>query len=438
MAIRLAISSVSRREGAAAGVLDGVTPGAVVLALGLPPLFLHASFQPSLTLGGAQAMLSDFAVAAVVIAALVEGLRLGFGPLARGRWLWLAIGAFSLWVAIAVLYGHVRFGAYPWHRHGITAAKWYEYTLLAPAAPLLLRGRRDLELLLWSLGLWSAAATLVGLAQFLGADVAGGGTFGRRQGSFLGSSDFAALSGAALLAGAVAWRTRRAQAWLLVVAGTLGSILAGSLAGMLGIVTALVLLALRKPTRARTAGLAVLLAIVVAGSLAIRTADLSSFHRFLGGKQAYANRNKVQTEAQRTTLAYIGLRIWIDHPLLGVGWEGSRDPYAFEPYVPAARRRFPNQPATAFPSSSRRLGVQDVYIQALADLGVVGLGALLTVFGAGLVGAVRERRLIAACWLVLVLWLWTAQGFVAGIPLDALTWLALGLSATRIPQPARA
>ena len=438
MAIRLAISSVSRREGAAAGVLDGVTPGAVVLALGLPPLFLHASFQPSLTLGGAQAMLSDFAVAAVVIAALVEGLRLGFGPLARGRWLWLAIGAFSLWVAIAVLYGHVRFGAYPWHRHGITAAKWYEYTLLAPAAPLLLRGRRDLELLLWSLGLWSAAATLVGLAQFLGADVAGGGTFGRRQGSFLGSSDFAALSGAALLAGAVAWRTRRAQAWLLVVAGTLGSILAGSLAGMLGIVTALVLLALRKPTRARTAGLAVLLAIVVAGSLAIRTADLSSFHRFLGGKQAYANRNKVQTEAQRTTLAYIGLRIWADHPLLGVGWEGSTDPYAFEPYVPAARRRFPNQPATAFPSPARRLGVQDVYIQALADLGVVGLAALLAVFGAGLVGAVRERRLIAACWLVLVLWLWTAQGFVAGIPLDALTWLALGLSATRIPQPARA
>ena len=460
MAVRLAISSVSRREGAAAGVLDGVTPGAVVLALALPPLFLHASFQPSLGIGSAQGMLSDFAVAAVVVAALVEGVRLGFAPLRPGRWLWLAGIAFSAWIAIAVLYGHARFGAYPWHRHGVTAAKWYEYMLLAPAVPLLVRRRRDLELVLLSLALWSAAATIVGLAQFLGADVAGGGTFGRRQSSFLGSSDFAALSGAALLAGVVVARERRALSWLLVAAGTLGAILAGSLSGMLGIATALgiglVALALRRGAGRRVVAVSALLAVVVAGSLAIRTADLSSFHRFLGGKQAFENRSKVQTEAQRTTLAYIGLRIWLDDPLLGVGWLGSSDPYAFEPYIPAARRRFPNQPASAFPSPARRLGVQDLYIQALADLGVVGLAALLALFGTGLAMAVRSPGEppgspgapstgpltrtggFAAAWLVLVLWLWTAQGFVAGIPLDALTWLAFGLAAARIPERARA
>ena len=32
---------------------------------------------------------------------------------------------------------------------------------------------------------------------------------------------------------------------------------------------------------------------------------------------------------------------------------------------------------------------------------------------------------------LLLAWLWTAQGYVAGIPLDALTWLTFGLAATR-------
>ena len=32
--------------------------------------------------------------------------------------------------------------------------------------------------------------------------------------------------------------------------------------------------------------------------------------------------------------------------------------------------------------------------------------------------------------IALLVWLWSAQGYVAGIPLDALTWLAFGLAAT--------
>jgi hypothetical protein len=33
-------------------------------------------------------------------------------------------------------------------------------------------------------------------------------------------------------------------------------------------------------------------------------------------------------------------------------------------------------------------------------------------------------------WTLFVVWCWTAQDFVAGIPLDALTWLTVGLAAT--------
>ena len=47
----------------------------------------------------------------------------------------------------------------------------------------------------------------------------------------------------------------------------------------------------------------------------------------------------------------------------------------------------------------------------------------------------RRARLRTALYALLavavLVWLWTAQGFVAGIPLDALTWLAFGLAATQ-------
>ncbi len=45
-------------------------------------------------------------------------------------------------------------------------------------------------------------------------------------------------------------------------------------------------------------------------------------------------------------------------------------------YLAAARRRF-NQPAEAFPSPAHRWGVQNAYVQSLADLGILGLVAFL-------------------------------------------------------------
>jgi hypothetical protein len=42
----------------------------------------------------------------------------------------------------------------------------------------------------------------------------------------------------------------------------------------------------------------------------------------------------------------------------------------------------------------------------------------------------EQAALIGLAWTALVAWLWTAQSFVAGIPLDAVTWLGFGLVAT--------
>src|SRR4051812_48754878 len=108
-----------------------VSPRALLLAAAIPLLFLHVSYQPGVAVGlgstTVNAYLSDFAVLAVVVAALVTGLRRGFAPLAPGRWLWLVTGLFLVWILVEVAYGHVHESAYDWHAHAVTAAKFAEY-----------------------------------------------------------------------------------------------------------------------------------------------------------------------------------------------------------------------------------------------------------------------------------------------------------------------
>lgn len=430
-----------------------MSPGALVLAAAIPILFLHVAYQPGLGVGFGSttinAYLSDFAVLAVVVAAIVRGVRDGFRPLGPGRLLWIAGALFLAWTVAEVVHGRLHEPAYAWHTHGVTAAKFAEYALLAPAVPLLLRSVGDVLAPLWALAGWSACATAVGIAQFFGVDIFLAGTVGRRQASFLSSADFAALSGAALLVGIVALaaprlRLGRALAATALVSGVLGMIVAGAIASVLGLATALaalvaVLLARHELAPRRLAAVAALGAVVLAGAVAIRGSDLDAFARFLGATPgAQKAPAKIQTYAHRTLLVWLGYEIWKDNPLLGVGWEGSSEPANFEPHLAAAHRRFPDESPLAFPSAApdRRYGVQNVWIQALADLGVVGFALWTAVFAAAAWLAVRTRAsiagLVALGWIGLLVWLWSAQGFVAGIPLDALTWLAFGLAATRL------
>jgi O-antigen ligase len=424
-----------------------------VLAAAIPILFLHVSYQPGVGIAFGSttinAYLSDFAVLAVVVVALLEGVRRGFAPLRPGRSVWVALALFLAWMFIEVWLGHHRSPTYAWRTHGVTAAKFAEYALLAPSVPLLLRRSRDVLLSAWSLVLWSVFATAVGIAQFFGADIFLAGTVGHRQASFLASADFAALSGAALLIGIVGLavprsRLPRALVSTALATGVLGMIVAGALASVLGLASALVALGIvlvlrREVDVRRLTGAAAVALIVLGGAIAIRGTDLEAFAHFLGAKhQPKVSQAKVQTYAHRTLLAWIGWQIWKDHPVTGVGWEGSAEPANFGPYLPAAHRHFRNESPLAFPSAApgRRYGVQNSWLQALADLGVVGLVLWLAVFASAAWLAVRNASALGIYALMatlLLAWLWTAQGFVAGIPLDALTWLTFGLAATRLP-----
>jgi hypothetical protein len=80
--------------------------------------------------------------------------------------------------------------------------------------------------------------------------------------------------------------------------------------------------------------------------------------------------------------------------------------------------------------------VQNAFVQAMSDLGIVGLLTFLGLLVTGLVVAGRAAlrgppavavvAFTSVVWLVLVAGVLSALGLVAGIPTDALLWLTLG------------
>ena len=437
-----ATGTLSLRERATTALAD-VSTEALVLAAGLPILFIHVRYQPKFHIGLSSTSvgveLSDFAVLAIVVAALVAGIRRGFAPLKRGAPLWTAAVLYFVWIAIELAIPQGTTG-YPTAKHAVTAAKLVEYAFLAPAVVLVLRNRIELRLVLYVVAAWSVLATAVGVVQFFGANIFVSGATGGRQLSFLGFHDFASLSAAALLLGAATFvlpslRLDRRPGWAALAAGAIGVILSAALAAVIGIAiasAALGLLALSRreiPVRGVVVA-TVAVAIALVGAVAMRGNDLG---RYFGLEKDKHPTTDVESYAHRTVLAYIGYRIWRDHPLAGVGFEASNDPSRYLRYVPAAKRRYPHEPALAFPTATRRYGVQNFYVQHLADLGVVGLLLLAAVYAASLALALRRLgstgAVIGLLWTLVVVGLWIAQGIVAGLPLDALTWLSFGLAA---------
>lgn len=430
----------------------GVSAGALVLAVTVPLVFLHVRYQPAVAIGPASVKLSDALVLATALAAAVAAVRRGLAPLRPGIPVWVTGAALFLWIGAAVFYPLLSARAYPWKTHLVTAGELGEYALLAPAVPLLVRRRADALLALGTLVAWSLAATVVGVLQWTGWNIAAGWGQGHREPSFLGTQDFAAVSGMTLGLGVVAllWGVPgrlRTGAWAAVAIGLVGFLLGGATSGVIGLVPAVVLamaVAQRRGLVRRHALAGAVAATVLAtlGVVVYRSGDYGQFFSFLGVRHASAAAAKnVETYPQHTLLAYIGLRIWLRHPVVGAGFEASRDYATFGRELPAAHRRFPHVAPRSFPSRTRSYGVQDLYVQALADLGVVGLLLLAALFGAGVWQAFGTAfrappadafpALLGGFWIVLVLGLWAAQGIIAGIPLDAVTWFAFGTAVTR-------
>jgi O-antigen ligase len=436
VAASVALSKRSR----ATALVGAVTPESLVLAVAIPIIFLHLRYQPKVHLGvGSTTVgieLSDLAVLAVVVAGLVAGRRLGFAPLRASRSIWISAGLLFAWIAVSLARTAGSTG-YPWQTHLVTAAKFFEYALLAPAVMLVVRRRADLLLVVYVLIAWSLIATVVGVAQFFGANIFVSGATGGRQLSFLGFHDFGALSAAALACGAVGialprFGLARSVSWIAAVSGAIGTILSGSVAAAIGLglagVALLALAFLRGEVfPRRLLAVAAVLAVTAAGVAGMRANQLDSVLHLIGIETQQAPSKQVESYAHRAVLVWIGWRIFVDNPVTGAGWEASNDPATFMPYVPAAKRKYPDEPPLAFPAPDRAYGVQNLYVQFLADLGLVGLALLVAVIGCAAVVALRARAAIGLLLLAVAAGVWIAQGIVAGIPLDGLTWLAIGL-----------
>ncbi|MDX6369091.1 MAG: hypothetical protein QOG93_593, partial [Gaiellaceae bacterium] len=102
--------------------------------------------------------------------------------------------------------------------------------------------------------------------------------------------------------------------------------------------------------------------------------------------------------------------------------------------------KFPDVAPLAFPTKEHEWGVQNAYIQAAADLGLIGVVLWLAPFAIALVLAFRANAppgVVAAFAALSAMGIWGAQGRVAGIPLDAVTRLGFGLAATAAAQRSR-
>lgn len=421
--------------------------GAALLAAVTPLVLFHVDYQPGVSLGGGSTdvdvLLSD---ALLALLAATVGFRLardGLGFLRPGLPLWILSAGYLAWVAFGTLHPLLGDTRYAFAEHAVTAAKYAEYSVLALAVPVLARRRDERDLLLAVVAGWGILATLVGVAQFAGLDVFDAWAPGHRQPSFLGHHDFAALSGATFAIGAagLVFQKHKVAAAAAAGAGVLGLVVSGSLAGLLGIAATLGLVGLvavrRGHGRRAAAALAAGVAFAALAVVALRGNDLDDFLRFAGvlSEREEETATGVETYSHRTLLAYVGLRLWADHPVAGAGWQASGEYKRIAPYLADARARFPGVPEEAFPAPGRRYGVQNAYVQALADLGAVG--ALLLVGLLATAALLASRRALRGSWraaaaagVVLVTGtVLTAQGLVAALALDTLMWLGVGLVA---------
>ena len=198
----------------------------------------------------------------------------------------------ALVIAFALL-GPTLVDGYPLGAKLVSAAKFVEYGTLVIAVPLIVRQADDAFAVVASLVATASAAASVGVLQFIGLVGNLDHTpAGRRMPSFLGYHDFAALAGVSVGIGiamiaAGSWRRRRPLAPAAVVAGCLGVVIAGALATVIALVVgaglALVSMRLRRTLDLTRASAVVgIVAVILAGSLTLRSSDVGDFLGFLG------------------------------------------------------------------------------------------------------------------------------------------------------------
>ena len=126
--------------------------------------------------------------------------------------------------------------------------------------------------------------------------------------------------------------------------------------------------------------------------------------------------------------------------MVGTGWYPLLPPEEFASYVPAARERFPDQPARYFPPENRPFIPQQTPDQVLYELGVVGIVLLLvlavliarTAWRTGRAWPRAREDLPAylpAAWTASLIGVLAGAALFGGTPIAAIFWLTIGVVA---------
>jgi O-antigen ligase len=402
------------------------SPRFALLLLTVAFCLVRARDQPSIDvgIGGTTAAVvpGDILLAALTLVSVVAIANRGLK-----RELWLPVAAAAVFSLILVGSAAANGAAAL-----VSGIKVTELTALGLGAALFLTSRRQLEALVDLLLVFTLAADAIGAVRFL--------TSGGRQASFLGEHDFAALATLPLLYGlAVVFSGgSRGRAAIAIGAGGVGCILGAALASLLGLylgTLALILVAWRRRwvTRTRLVVAAGVIAVVTAGTLGLRAGELGFLQSWFG-KPATRPGQYAASWSQRLIYAYVGGRVFLAHPGLGTGWYGELPPKEFTAYLPAARRRFSDQPPNYFPPADKPFIPQQTWDQILYELGLVGAAAMVGTL-AGLfrsaVRAARRATSVAAslpvAWLAGSIGALAGEGLFGGTPLAATFWLVGGV-----------
>jgi O-antigen ligase/polysaccharide polymerase Wzy-like membrane protein len=417
----------------------------IVLATATVLSLIRSIDQPSFSLeiAGTEVafVLADAALA--VLAAFCLQRLLGRGSLPRpARAVTLAAAAFSTWLFLS----SAANGA----DAVIAAAKLLEYGVLALGFVLFVRRRLQLWLLVGVLVAFTVAAVGYGLLAFFDAPFVDSRFPTRRQPSFLGEHDLAALSTMTLAVALVALYTpahRLGRLPLVAgVAGAIGVVLGAAVAGLLGLylaVAAIVAVALlRGAATKRAVGLTMAVtAAITIGVLSLRSGELGAFFRSIGIGEAQNDAfGNSASWNERLIDAYIGGRIFLDNPIVGTGWHGELPPDEYARFIDDARAHFPDQPATYFPSDDGFIP-QQTYDQVLYELGIVGALLFLVLAAVTVRTAARVARswphddpdepaaYLPAAWIAALAGGLTGAALFGGIPLAAIFWITIGVTA---------
>ncbi len=417
----------------------------IVLATAIVFSLVRSIDQPgfSLEVAGSEVtfVLTDAALAVLAgfcVQRLLSGGRLP-GP---ARPVVAAAAAFSVWLLVS----SAANGA----DAVVAAVKLLEYGVLALGFVLFVRSRDQLWLVVWVLVAFTVVAVGYGLLGFFDAPFVDAPFPGRRQPSFLGEHDLAALSTMTLALGLAALFTPSHGLGRLPlvagVAGAIGVVLGAALAGLLGLyltVAAIVAVAIaRGAATKRAVGLTAAATVgITMGVLALRSGDLGAFLRSIGiGEPRDDPFSNAASWNERLIDAYIGGRIFLENPILGTGWYGLLPPREYVQFIDDAQARFPDEPASYFPSMDGFIP-QQTYDQVLYELGIVGALLFLVLAFVLVRTSARVVRTwprndpdelaayLPAAWVAALAGGLAGAALFGGVPLAAIFWLTIGVAA---------